>query len=342
MKALVKQGPGEGLEYVDIPTPVPERHDVLIRVLRTGICGTDLHIFEGNPWATRTVRTPRVVGHEFVGEIAAVGPGVGGLLPGQLVSAEGHLTCNSCVNCQADRKHLCRAAQGLGVQRDGAFAEYLVLPAESVWVHRPGVPLDVAAMFDAFGNAVHVADAFPLRDRTVLVTGAGPIGAMAVAVARHRGARLIAVSDLSPFRLDLARRAGAHLVVQAGEQPVDPAALGQEQGFDIGFEMSGNPSAQSDLIAAMAHGGRIAALGLPDEDVPTDWSDISLRMLTIQGISGRKVFDTWHTMADLLDDGLDLSFAVTDHFAAQDYEKAFATAARGDAGKVILDWVPRD
>ncbi|MFJ9159879.1 L-threonine 3-dehydrogenase [Streptomyces griseoviridis] len=342
MKALVKRGPGEGLDYADVPLPVPDRHDVLVRVLRTGICGTDLHIFEGNAWAARTVSTPRVIGHEFVGEIVEVGAGVGGLLPGQLVSAEGHLTCNSCVNCRADRKHLCRAAEGLGVQRDGAFAEYLALPAESVWVHRPGVPLDVAAMFDAFGNAVHVADTFPLRDRTVLVTGAGPIGAMATAVAAHRRARLIAVSDLSPSRLGLARRAGAHLTVQAGQEPLEAAALGQEQGFDVGFEMSGNPSAQSDLIAAMAHGGRIAVLGLPDEEVPTDWSDISLRMLTIQGISGRKVFDTWHTMNTLLDEGLDLSFAVTDHFDARDWEKAFATAAQGDSGKVILDWAPRD
>ncbi|MFE4828429.1 L-threonine 3-dehydrogenase [Streptomyces sp. NPDC056672] len=343
MKALVKSGPGEGLDFVDVPAPVPGRHDVLIRVLRTGICGTDLHIFEGNAWAARTVTTPRVIGHEFVGEIVETGASVGGLPPGQLVSAEGHLTCDTCVNCRADKKHLCLAAQGLGVQRDGAFAEYVVLPARSVWVHRPGVPLDVAAIFDAFGNAVHIADAFPVRDRTVLVTGAGPIGVMAAAVALHRGARLVAVSDISPFRLDLARRAGAHLVINAGHGPIDTAvALGAENGFDIGFEMSGDPAGLRDLIGAMAHGGRIGVLGLPDEDIPTDWSDIALRMLTIQGISGRKVFDTWHTMADLLDQGVDPSFTITDHFAAEEYEKAFATAAEGDAGKVILDWVPRD
>lgn len=341
MKALVKQGPGKGLHWADIPIPVPGRHDVLVRVLRTGICGTDLHIFDETPWAARTVTTPRVIGHEFVGEIVETGAGVGGLLSGQLVSAEGHVTCHTCVNCRSDEKHLCRAAQGLGVQRDGAFAEYVVLPAESVWVHRPGVCLDVAAIFDAFGNAVHVADAFPVRGRTVLVTGAGPIGAMAAAVARHRGARLVVVSDISAFRLDLVRRAGVHLAIKAGDGLRD-AAPGLEQGFDVGFEMSGSPSALRGLIGAMAHGGRIATLGLPDEDVPTDWSDISLRMLTIQGISGRKVFDTWHTMADLLDQGMDPSFTITDHFAAEDYEKAFATAAEGDAGKVILDWVPRD
>ncbi|MEU0282739.1 L-threonine 3-dehydrogenase [Streptomyces sp. NPDC006195] len=342
MKALVKRGPGEGLDFTDVPTPEPGRHDVLVRVLRTGICGTDLHILKGTPWATRTVTAPRVIGHEFVGEIVAAGAGVGGLLPGQLVSAEGHMTCDTCANCRAGRQHLCDAVEGLGVQRDGAFAEYVAVPARSVWVHRPGVSLDVAAMFDAFGNAVHVADTFPVRDRTVLVTGAGPIGAMAAAVARHRGARLVAVSDVSSFRLDLAHRAGADLIIDAGDGPIDPTALGLAQGFDIGFEMSGNPSALRDLIGAMAHGGRIAALGLPDEDVPTDWADISLRMLTIQGISGRRVFDTWHAMADLLDQGMDPSFTITDHFVAEDYEKAFATAAEGHAGKVILDWVPRD
>ncbi|MFD4766114.1 L-threonine 3-dehydrogenase [Streptomyces niveus] len=342
MKALVKRGPGEGLEYTDVPVPVPGRHDVIVRVLRTGICGTDLHIFEGNPWATRTVTTPRVIGHEFVGEIVRTGAGVGGLVPGQLVGAEGHVTCGTCVNCRADRRHLCRAAQGLGVQRDGAFAEFVSLPAESIWVHRPGVSLDAAAIFDAFGNAVHVADAFALRGRTVLITGAGPIGAMAAAVARHRDAALIVVSDVSSFRLALARRAGAHQVIEAGDEPIDTAALGLEHGFDTGFEMSGSPSALSGLIGAMAHGGRIAALGLPDREVPVDWSAISLRMLTIQGISGRKVFDTWHTMAGLYDEGLDPTFTVTHHFAAEEYEKAFATAAEGTAGKVILDWVPRD
>ncbi|MFJ1595796.1 L-threonine 3-dehydrogenase [Streptomyces sp. NPDC088261] len=340
MKALVKTGPGGGLEYLDVPVPVPGRHDVLIKVLRTGICGTDLHIYDGTPWARRTVETPRIIGHEFVGEIVRTGSGVGGLPPGQLVSAEGHLTCGTCVNCRADRKHLCLDTRGLGVRYDGAFAEYVVLPAENVWVHREGVSLDVAAMFDAFGNAVHVADSFPVRDRTVLVTGAGPIGAMAAAVAVHRGARLVAVSDVNPSRLDIARRAGAHLLIEAGgaDGTFDAAAPGLEDGFDIGFEMSGSPSALHDLLGAMAPGGRIAFLGLPDRDVPTDWADISMRMLTIQGVSGRRVFDTWHTMAGLLDEGFDPSFVVTDHFDAAEYEKGFATAAEGRGSKVLLDW----
>jgi threonine 3-dehydrogenase len=341
MRALVKTGSGEGLEYLDVPIPVPGRHDVLIKVLRTGICGTDLHIYGATSWATEAVAPPRIVGHEFVGEIQETGAGVGNLMPGQLVSAEGHLTCGTCVNCRADAQHLCLSTEGLGVQRDGVFAEYVAVPARSVWVHRPDVPPDVAAMFDAFGNAVHVADSFPVRGRTVLVTGAGPIGVMAAAVAVHRGARLVAVSDVSPFRLDLARQAGAHLTVEAGDRPLDPAELGVEGGFDLGFEMSGNPSALHDLLGAVARGGRIACLGLPDGKVPTDWSDISLRMLTIKGISGRRVFDTWHTMAGLLEEGLDPSFVVTDHFDAGDYQKAFATAAEGRSGKVILDWVPR-
>jgi threonine 3-dehydrogenase len=338
MKALAKTRPDEGLEYIDVPIPSLERNDVLIRVMHTGICGTDLHIYNWDAWARRSVRPPRIVGHEFVGEVISTGVGVGGILPGQLVGGEGHLTCGECVNCRADKRHLCLNVQSLGVQRDGAFAEYVALPAKNVWAHRPGVSLDTATIFDAFGNAVHVADKFALRDRTVLITGAGPIGIMAAAVAVHSGARLVAVSDLSSFRLDLARRAGAHHVIEAGKTPIDPARFGLEYGFDIGFEMSGSPTALRDLLDGMAHGAQIAVLGLPDTDVSINWSGVAERMLTIQGVSGRQVFDTWHSMDRLLDQGLDPSFIVTDHFPADEYEKAFAAAAEGRAGKVIIDW----
>ncbi|MGW7519514.1 L-threonine 3-dehydrogenase [Streptomyces sp. NPDC054796] len=340
MKALVKTTPGEGLELTDVPVPRVGRHDVLIRVLRSGICGTDLHLYRWDAWAARALELPRIIGHEFVGEVAATGAGVGGLRPGLLVSGEGHLTCGDCVRCRADDRHLCLDVQGLGIQRDGAFAEYLVLPAENVWTHPPGTSLDVAALSDPFGNAVHVADAFDVRDKTVLVTGAGPIGAMATAVAVHRGARLVVTTDIAPLRLDLARAAGAHHVVEATPGAVTRTAreLGLADGFDIGFEMSGSREAVRELLGSVAHGGQVAVLGLPSDRVATDWADISMRMLTIQGVSGRQVFDTWHSMSRLIADGLDPSFTVTHHYAAEEHLKAFTAAAEGTAGKVLIDW----
>ncbi|MEU2718627.1 L-threonine 3-dehydrogenase [Streptomyces sp. NPDC007205] len=340
MKALVKAGPEEGVELREVPRPQLGRNDVLIRVLRTGICGTDLHIHHSTPWALRRIAPPRIIGHEFVGEIIAVGEGVGSLLHGQLVSGEGHLTCGRCPHCTAGRKHLCPHTRTLGVDRDGAFAEYITLPADHVWVHRPGVTLDVAAIFDAFGNAVHIADAFPLQDRTVLVAGAGPIGCMAAAIAVHRDAHLVVVTDVNQFRLDLARRIGIHHVVEAEPHAIAKSAdeFGLREGFDIGFEMSGNHDALQELLTGVKRGGQVAVLGLPDDRMSTDWADIALRMLTIQGISGRRVFDTWHCMSELLDQGMDPSLVITHHFAADDYGEAFAAAFAGSAGKVILNW----
>ncbi|MER7759681.1 L-threonine 3-dehydrogenase [Streptomyces sp. NPDC097619] len=339
MRALAKTSAAPGLELVDVPPPRPGRHEVLIRVLRTGICGTDLHLMRWDRWARRTLVPPRIIGHEFVGQITAVGAGVGTLRAGMLVGGEGHLTCGRCARCRADERHLCRDAQGLGVHRDGVFADQLVLPAANVWVHGPGVPLDVAAVFDPFGNAVHVADTFDLRDRTVLVTGAGPIGAMAAAVAVHRGARLVAVTDTSPARLDLIRASGVHTVeARPGAVPEAAARLGLADGFDIGFEMSGSRHALADQLTTLTHGGRLAVLGLPEDTVPTDWAAIALRMLTVQGISGRRVFDTWHSMARLLEEGFDPSFTVTHRYPADEWEKAFARAADGTAGKVVVHW----
>ncbi|MGW2086308.1 L-threonine 3-dehydrogenase [Streptomyces sp. NPDC001880] len=340
MKALVKTTAAAGLSYVDVPEPTMGREDVRIRVLRTGICGTDVHIHRWDGWAQRTLTLPRVVGHEFVGEIVEVGAGVGALRPGQLVGAEAHLTCERCAHCRAGARHLCTGTQGLGVQRDGVFAEFITLPARSIWVHAPGISLDVAAIFDPFGNAVHAADTFDLDGRTVLITGAGPIGALTAAVAVHRGARLVAVTDVNPFRLKLAQTLGAHHAVEAAPGAVSRllADLGRDTGFDVAFEMSGNPQALHETLSCVDRGGHVGLLGLPPEPVPADWADLSLHMITVHGISGRRVFDTWHSMRDLLRDGLDPQPVITHHFPADEHDEAFAAAAEGSAGKVVLTW----
>ncbi len=340
MKAIVKQQPGPGLLLTDVPDPVPGPNDVLIRVLRTGICGTDLHIQSWDDWAARTIRTPLVVGHEFVGEVADVGSAVDGLLPGDLVGGEGHIVCGTCRNCMAGRRHLCDRSKGLGVHRDGSFAEYVVLPASNVWVHRIAVDLDVAAIFDPFGNAVHTALQFPVIGEDVLVTGAGPIGLMAVAVVAHAGARNIVVTDVSPPRLEIARKVGATLAVDVRTTTVADVQknLGLKEGFDVGLEMSGQPAALRDMIANMVAGGRIALLGLPAEPFAVDFARVVTRMLTLKGIYGREMFETWYEMTVLLERGLDISPVITDRFAAADFEPAFDTARSGASGKVILDW----
>ncbi|MET9432274.1 L-threonine 3-dehydrogenase [Streptomyces sp. NPDC003036] len=340
MKALVKQKAEPGLWLMDVPEPETGPGDVLIRVLRTGICGTDLHIRAWDGWARQAVNTPLVLGHEFVGEVAAVGADVADIAVGDLVSGEGHLVCGKCRNCLAGRRHLCRATIGLGVGRDGAFAEYVALPASNVWVHRAKVDLDVAAIFDPFGNAVHTALSFPLVGEDVLITGAGPIGVMAAAVARHAGARNVVITDVSEPRLELARKVGATLAVNVAETTIGEAQrqLGLREGFDIGLEMSGRPEAMRDMVANMTHGGRIAMLGLPAEEFAVDWSKIVTSMITVKGIYGREMFETWYAMTVLLEGGLDLSPVITGSYSYQDFDAAFDEAATARSGKIILDW----
>ncbi|CAM3327501.1 L-threonine 3-dehydrogenase [Kibdelosporangium persicum] len=340
MKALVKLVEGPGLEFTDVPDPEPGPNDVVVRVLRTGICGTDLHIDAWDDWAAKTIRTPLVAGHEFAGEVVETGAAVTVVQVGDLVSGEGHLVCGTCRNCKAGRRHLCANTRGLGVHSNGAFAEYAVLPEQNVWVHRNPVDLDVAAIFDPFGNAVHTALSFPVIGEDVLITGAGPIGIMAAAVARHAGARNIAITDVSDHRLELAKRVGVDLALNVRHTSIADAQaeLGMSEGFDIGMEMSGQPSAMRDMIANMAHGGRIALLGLPAAEFPVDFSAVVLKMLHIKGIYGREMFETWYSMSVLLQAGLDLTPVITHRYRAHEFDLAFATARSGDCGKIILDW----
>jgi threonine 3-dehydrogenase len=340
MKALVKVAAGPGLELTDVPDPTAGPGDVVVRVLRTGICGTDLHIDAWDDWAARNIKAPLVLGHEFVGEVVEIGTSVTGVEVGDLVSGEGHLVCGTCRNCKAGRRHLCANTLGLGVHRDGAFAEFAVLPEQNAWVHRTAVDLDVAAIFDPFGNAVHTALSFPVIGEDVLITGAGPIGIMAAAVAKHAGARNVVITDVSDHRLDLARKVGVDLALNVAQHTIADAQaqLGMSEGFDIGMEMSGRPIALQDMIANMAHGGRIAMLGLPAEEFSVDWSSVVLKMLHLKGIYGREMFETWYSMSVLLQRGLDLTPVITHKFGYTDHAQAFATARAGKCGKVILDW----
>ncbi|MFD9741697.1 L-threonine 3-dehydrogenase [Umezawaea sp. NPDC059074] len=340
MKALVKVAAGPGLELVDVPDPVAGPGDVVVKVLRTGICGTDLHIDSWDDWAARNVKAPLVLGHEFVGEVIEIGVAVTGVRVGDLVSGEGHLVCGTCRNCKAGRRHLCANTRGLGVHVDGAFAQYAVLPQENAWVHRNKVDLDVAAIFDPFGNAVHTALSFPVIGEDVLITGAGPIGIMAAAVAKHAGARNVVITDVSEHRLDLARKVGVDLALNVATATIADAQaeLGMSEGFDVGMEMSGKPIAMQDMIANMAHGGRIAMLGLPAEEFAVDWSSVVLKMLHVKGIYGREMFETWYSMSVLLQRGLDLTPVITHKFGYRDHAEAFATAREGKCGKVVLDW----
>ena len=342
MKALVKVAQGPGLELVDVPEPTPGPNDVKVRVLRTGICGTDLHIQSWNDWAAATIKPPLVVGHEFVGEVVETGAAVTKVAVGDLVSGEGHLVCGTCRNCKAGRRHLCANTVGLGVHTAGAFAEYAVLPEQNAWVHTHAVDLDVAAIFDPFGNAVHTALSFPVLGEDVLITGAGPIGLMAAAVAKHAGARHVVITDVSDSRLDLARKLGVDLALDVSSHSVGEVypELDMSEGFDVGMEMSGQPAALREMIANMTHGGRIAMLGLPAAEIAVDWSRVVLKMLTIKGIYGREMFETWYAMSVLLQAGLDISPVITHRFAHTDHAEAFATAREGRCGKVILDWSP--
>jgi len=340
MKALVKRKQEPGLWLEDVPEPTIGINDLLIRVLRTGICGTDLHIYQWDAWAQRTIPTPLIVGHEFVGQVVTVGENVNDFHPGDIVSGEGHLVCGRCRNCMAGRRHLCAHTRGIGVNRDGAFAEYIALPMTNIWHHAPGIDLDVAAIFDPFGNAVHTALTFPVLGEDVLITGAGPIGVMAAAVARHAGARHIVITDLNQYRLGLARKLGVTRAVDVRETSLAAiqSELGMQEGFDVGLEMSGNPAALRDMVANLAHGGRIAMLGVPSTEIAIDWNLVVFNMLTIKGIYGREMYETWYMMTVMLQSGLDISPVITHRFGFEEYQTAFAAAASGQAGKIILRW----
>src|ERR1700681_39616 len=321
MKALVKSSAARGLWLGEVAEPEPGINDVKIRVLCTGICGTDLHIYDWNDWAQSTIPVPLVIGHEFSGEIVEVGSNVADLHPGDLVSGEGHVVCGRCRNCLAGRRHLCAHTQGVGVNRPGAFAEYISLPMTNIWRHHANIDLDLAAIFDPFGNAVHTALSFPVLGEDVLITGAGPIGLMAAAVAKHAGARYVVVSDLNPFRLDLARKLGATvaLVVSKGTLPEVQKQLGMTEGFDVGLEMSGNGSAFRDMLTNMSHGARIAMLGIPTKEMAIDWNLVVFNMLTIKGIYGREMYETWYKMAVMLESGLDIRPVITHRFSYKDF-----------------------
>ncbi len=343
MKALVKAEAEPGLRLEDVPVPPLGRDDVLIRVLRTGVCGTDLHIYDWDGWARANVPVPLVIGHEFVGEVVDIGSDVQELQHGDLVSGEGHLVCGRCRNCMAGRRVQCAHTKAVGVNHPGAFAEYIALPATNVWRHEPAIDLDVAAIFDPFGNAVHSALTFPVLGEDVLITGAGPIGLMAAIVARHAGARYIAISDVSEYRLNLARRIGVTLAVNAADFSLSDVIgeLAMREGFDVGLEMSGKPAALQGMVAAMAHGGKIAMLGLPSENFEIDWSHLVTNMITIKGIYGRQMFETWYEMSVLIHSGLDISPVITHRFDAADFAQAFDTVRHAQCGKVVLTWAHR-
>jgi threonine 3-dehydrogenase len=343
MKALVKTTDAPGLWLSEIPEPEIGINDVLIRVLRTGVCGTDLHIYNWDAWAQRTISVPMAIGHEFVGEIVEVGSNVNDFLPGQIVSGEGHVVCGRCRNCMAGRRHLCAATEGVGVNRPGSFAEFIALPMSNIWPHKEGVDLDIAAIFDPFGNAVHTALSFPVLGEDVLITGAGPIGIMAAAVARHAGARHVVITDINPYRLELARTTGVTLAVNPKETTLADVQkqLGLVEGFDVGMEMSGNPQAFRDMLANMAHGGRIALLGIPSAPMEIDWNTVIFNGLTIKGIYGREMYETWYKMTVMLESGLNIEPVITHRFHHTEFEKGFEVMRQGDCGKVILNWESR-
>jgi threonine 3-dehydrogenase len=340
VKALVKSRSEPGLWLEDIEIPKIGINDIRIRVLRTGICGTDVHIYNWDDWARKTIPVPMAIGHEFVGRIEEVGSNVAGFVPGDLVSGEGHVVCGRCRNCLAGRRHLCAHTQGVGVNRPGAFAEFIVLPMTNIWRHHESVPLDTAAIFDPFGNAVHTALSFPVLGEDVLITGAGPIGIMAAAVARHAGARFTVITDVNAYRLDLARKMGVTLAVNPGETSLRDVQkqLGMTEGFDVGLEMSGNPAAFREMLGNMSHGGKIAILGIPAEPMAIDWNTVIFNMLTIKGIYGREMYETWYKMTVMLQSGLDISPVITHRFHYTEFEKGFAVMKSGQSGKVVLSW----
>jgi threonine 3-dehydrogenase len=342
MKALVKSHAEPGLWIEDVPEPEIGINDVKIRVLAAGICGTDLHIYSWDEWSQKTIPVPLVIGHEFVGEIVEVGSNVTDFRPGDRVSGEGHVVCGRCRNCLAGRRHLCAHTQGVGVNRPGAFAEYIVLPMTNIWRHAQEIPLEVAAIFDPFGNAVHTALAFPVLGEDVLVTGAGPIGIMAAAVARHAGARNVVITDLNPYRRELAvKAAGVTRAIDPRETTLRQVQqdLGMQEGFDVGLEMSGNARAFSDMLANLSHGAKVAMLGIPSpSEMSIDWNKVIFNQLTIRGIYGREMYETWYKMTVMLQSGLDIRKVITHRFSWKDFKEGFEVMRSGNSGKVILHW----
>ena len=340
MRALVKKQSQPGLWLEEVPEPKPGINDVLIRVQKTGICGTDLHIYNWDAWAQKTIPVPMVVGHEFVGEILEVGSNVADFRPGDIVSAEGHVVCGRCRNCLAGRRHLCRDTQGIGVNRAGAFAELISVPMTNVWHHKNGVDRDVAAIFDPFGNAVHTALSFDVLGEDVLITGAGPIGIMAAAVVKHAGARYVVMTDRNEYRLELARRMGATVAlnIQDGSLRDVQRQLAMKEGFDVGLEMSGSESALGEMLLSMCHGGRIALLGIPERPTPVDWNTVIFNSLTLRGVYGREMYETWYKMTVMIQSGLDITPVITHRLPAERYAEGFAALCAGEAAKVVLTW----
>jgi threonine 3-dehydrogenase len=340
MQALVKKKAEVGLWLEEVPIPTIGINDVLIEVLRTGICGTDIHIYKWDAWAQKTIPVPMVVGHEFVGRIVEVGSNVHDFHPDEIVSGEGHVVCGHCRNCLAGRRHLCKDTKGVGVNRPGAFAEYLALPMSNVWVHDPASCRDVQSIFDPFGNAVHTALSFDVLGEDVLITGAGPIGIMAVAIVRHAGARHVVITDVNPYRLELAKRMGATMALDVRKQSITDAQrhLGMKEGFDVGLEMSGNPAAFRDMLANMCHGGKIAMLGIPDKEISIDWTTVVFNMLTIKGIYGREMYETWYKMTVMLQSGLNIEPVITHRLPYTEFQRGIDAMLSGQAGKVVLTW----
>jgi threonine 3-dehydrogenase len=340
MKALVKKFNKVGLWLEEVPVPALGINDVLIRIKKTSICGTDIHIYNWDDWAQKTVKTPMVIGHEYVGVVENFGSNVHDLKKGELVSGEGHLVCGHCRNCLAGRRHLCKDTKGVGVNRDGAFAEYLVIPASNIWVCKANIPEEVISIFDPFGNAVHTALSFDLLGEDVLITGAGPIGCMSVAVARHAGARFVVITDINQYRLDLARKMGATRTVNVRKEKLGQVMkeLKMKEGFDVGLEMSGSDQAFNEMISSMCHGAKIALLGILKSNTSIDWDAVVFNGLTIKGIYGRQIFETWYKMTAMIQTGLDISPVITHRFPYTEYLRAFELMRSGQSGKIVLNW----
>jgi threonine 3-dehydrogenase len=343
MKALVKAKREVGLWMQEIPIPEVGINDVLIKIQRTAICGTDIHIYNWDAWARKTIPVPMPIGHEFVGVIAEMGSNVRDFKVGDLVSGEGHLVCGRCRNCLAGRRHLCMHTMGVGVDRPGAFAEYLSIPVTNVWYCNPNIPRDVLACFDPLGNATHTALSFDVLGEDVLITGAGPIGCMAAAIAKHAGARYVVVTDVNPYRLELARKMGATIALNVETDSIENTQqeLDMKEGFDVGLEMSGNPEALRSMLVNMCHGGKIALLGILPDQTPMDWNLVVFNGLTVKGIYGREMYETWYKMTVMIQSGLDIGPVITHHFHYTEYQKAFEAMRSGNSGKVILNWVDK-